>query len=112
MAQIVLADRDLVYEGMWANGQAPDEGALGVVRLAEALASRGHRVTAYTRGTRSFSERGVTWEPLSQAMPREADMFIANRHHRLLKLVPKARRTAIWLHRSGLSLLRWSRVSA
>jgi len=112
MAQIVLADRDLAYEGAWQNGQPPDEGALGIVRLAEALASRGHRVTAFTRGTKSFSERGVAWEPLSRMLPREADLFIANRHHRLLKLVPKARRTAIWLHRSGLSLLRWGRVSA
>src|SRR5262245_32956616 len=112
MAQIVLADRDLAYDGAWPGGQAPDEGALGLVRLAEALAMRGHRVTAFTRGQKSFSERGVAWEPLSRAMPREADMFIASRHHRLLKLVPKARRTAIWLHRPGLSLLRWRPVSA
>lgn len=112
MAQIVLADRDLAYDGVWTDGQAPDEGALGFVRLAEALASRGHRVTAFTRGTKSFSDRGVAWEPLSNAVPREADLFVASRHHRLLKLVPKARRTAIWLHRPGLSLLRWGRVSA
>ena len=112
MAQIVLADMDLAYDGAWPDGQAPDEGALGIVRLAEALASRGHRVTAFTRGTKSLSERGVAWEPLTGAIPREADMFIANRHHRLLKLVPKARRTAIWLHRPGLSLMRWTRISA
>jgi hypothetical protein len=112
MAQIVLADRDLAYEGGWPGGQPPDEGALGLVRLAEALATRGHRVTAFTRGTKSFSERGVAWESLSKDMPREADLFIASRNHRLLKLVPKARRTAIWLHRPGLSLLRWGRITA
>jgi hypothetical protein len=108
----VLADRDLAYDGPWQSGQAPDEGALGLVRLAEALASRGHRVTAFTRGKTSFSDRGVAWEPLSGAMPKDADLFVASRHHRLLKLVPKARRTAIWLHRPGLSLLRWGRFSA
>lgn len=112
MAQIVLADRDLAYDGTWPGGQAPDEGALGFVRLAEALATRGHRVTAFTRGQDSFSERGVAWEPLAKGLPKEADLFIASRHHRLLKLVPKARRTAIWLHRPGLSLLRWGRVTA
>lgn len=112
MAQIVLADRDLAYDGAWPGGQAPDEGALGLVRLAEALASRGHRVTALTRGTRSFSDRGVAWAPLSGTLPKEADLFVASRHHRLLKLVPKARRTAIWLHRPGLSLLRWGRFTA
>lgn len=112
MAQIVLADRDLAYDGAWPDGQAPDEGALGFVRLAEALASRGHRVTAFTRATTSFSARGVAWEPLSKGLPREADLFIASRHHRLLKLVPKARRTAMWLYRPGLSLLRWGRISA
>lgn len=112
MAQIVLADRDLAYDGPWPGGQAPDEGALGLVRLAEALASRGHRVTAFTGGKTSFNDRGVAWEPLSGTLPKEADLFVASRHHRLLKLVPKARRTAIWLHRPGLSLLRWGRFSA
>lgn len=112
MAQIVLADRDLAFDGDWPNGQAPDEGALGFVRLAEALAARGHRVTAFTRGTTPYKARGVAWEPLAAGLPREADLFIANRHHRLLKLVPKARRTAMWLHRPGLSLLRWGRLTA
>jgi hypothetical protein len=112
MARIVLADRDLAYEGAWPDEQAPDDAALGLVRLAEALASRGHRVTAFTRGSNSFSARGVNWEPLSNGIPVEADLFIASRHHRLLKLVPKARRTAIWLHRPGLSLLRWGRATA
>jgi hypothetical protein len=112
MARIVLADRDLAYDGSWPEERAPDDAALALVRLAEALASRGHRVTAYTRGTKSISARGVAWEPLSKGLPTEADLFIANRHHRLLKLVRRARRTVIWLHRPGLSLLRWGRISA
>ncbi|HEX2115483.1 MAG TPA: glycosyltransferase [Alphaproteobacteria bacterium] len=112
MARIVLADRDLAYDGTWPDDRAPDDAALALVRLAEALASRGHRVSAFTRSAKAFSARGVSWEPLSKGVPAEADLFVANRHHRLLKLARKARRTAIWLHRPGLSLLRWGPLTA
>jgi glycosyltransferase involved in cell wall biosynthesis len=112
MARIVLADRDVAYDGQWPGDQAPDDAALGLVRLAEALATRGHRVSAFTKSRKSFTARGVTWSPLAGGLPVETDLFIANRSHRLLKLVPKARQTAIWLHRSGFSLLRWGRATA
>src|SRR5687767_14164074 len=103
MARIVLADRDVAYDGEWPAGRAPDDASLGLVRLAEALAARGHRVSAFTKSSKSFSAHGVNWAPLAGGVPAETDLFIANRSHRLLKLVPKARRTAIWLHRSGFS---------
>jgi glycosyltransferase involved in cell wall biosynthesis len=112
MARIVIADRDVAYDGEWPGGRAPDDASLGLVRLAEALAARGHRVSAFTRSRRSFTEHGVAWSPLSSGLPKETDLFIANRSHRLLKLVPKARQTAIWLHRSGFSMLRWGRITA
>lgn len=112
MARIVLADRDVAYDGAWPGGRAPDAATLGLVRLAEALAARGHRVSAYTRSKKSFSAGGVSWAPLAGGVPADTDLFIANRSHRLLKLVPKARRTAIWLHRSGFSMLRWGRITA
>jgi glycosyltransferase involved in cell wall biosynthesis len=112
MARIVLADRDVAYDGEWPAGRAPDNASLGLVRLAEALAARGHRVGAFTRSRTSFTARGVAWSPLADGLPKEADLFIANRSHRLLKLVPRARRTAIWLHRSGFSMLRWGRITA
>jgi hypothetical protein len=112
MAQIVLADRDMAYDGAWPDDQPPDDAALAFVRLAEALAARGHRVSAFTRGRSRFNARGVSWSPLSEGLPGDADLFIASRHHRLLKLVPKARRSAIWLDRPGVSLLRWGRLTA
>ena len=112
MARIVLADQDVAYDGQWPAGRVPDAASLGLVGLAEALATRGHRVNAYTAGKKSFSARGVNWAPLTAGVPAETDLFIANRSHRLLKLAPQARQTAIWLHRSGFSMLRWSRVTA
>ncbi len=112
MARIVLADRDIAYDGEWPGGRPPDDASLGLVRLAEALATRGHRVSAFTRSDKSFTARGVAWAPLAGGLPKDTDLFIANRNHKLLKLVPSARQTAIWLHRSGFSMLRWGRVSA
>jgi glycosyltransferase involved in cell wall biosynthesis len=112
MARIVLADRDVAYDGEWPGGRAPDAASLGLVGLAEALATRGHRVSAYTASRKSFSARGVNWAPLADGVPAETDLFIANRSHRLLKLAPQARQSAIWLHKSGFSLLRWGRITA
>lgn len=112
MARIVMADRDVAYDGEWPAGRAPDEAAHAFVRLAEALAARGHRVQAHTKGRKGFAAHGVAWEPLEKGLPEETDLFIANRNHRLLKQVPTARQTVLWLHQPGLSLLRWGRITA
>lgn len=39
--------------------------------------------------------------------PHAPDLYIANRGHRLIDLVPQARRTAFWLHNPASYLLKW-----
>lgn len=112
MAQIVMADDAIAFEGDLEGAAARDEGETAFIYLADALASRGHKVSAYSQGRRSFARNGVDWEPIA-ALPDKADFYIVNRGHRLLKRVRKARRTAIWLERSAiLSPLHWGRLTA
>jgi glycosyltransferase involved in cell wall biosynthesis len=40
----------------------------------------------------------VTWAPIEDGVPAEADLYIANRGHLLVDLVPRARRVAFWVH--------------
>ncbi len=112
MVQIVMADAAIAFEGDPDGGIARDEGGTAFISLAEALASRGHKVAAHGRGRRSFVRNGVGWGPLA-ALPDSADLYIVNRSHRLLRHVRKAYRTAIWLERSAiLSPLHWGRLTA
>lgn len=112
MAQIVMADEAIAFDGDLEGTVARDAGGTAFVCLADALVSRGHKVSAYGRTRRSFARNGVGWEPLA-ALPDAADFYIVNRSHRLLKRVRKAQRTAIWLERSAiLSPLHWGRLTA
>jgi glycosyltransferase involved in cell wall biosynthesis len=90
-------------DGVPFDGESLETGPLGgaetsFIGLAEGLAARGHRVTAFTSGTRRLDRAGVTWRPIAEGLPETADLYIANRGHRLLGGVPGARRTAFWLH--------------
>jgi glycosyltransferase involved in cell wall biosynthesis len=95
---IVMAD-----DGVPFDGTSVDAGPLGgaetsFIGLAQGLAARGHRVRAFTSGTRRLTHRGVEWAPIADGVPDTADLYIANRGARLLDLVPAARRIAFWLH--------------
>ena len=55
---------------------------------------------------------GVDWRPLHDGgeyanVPERADLYIANRGHRLLDLVPRARRVAFWTHNPCRYVLKW-----
>lgn len=107
MARIALADDGLAFDGRDA-----DTGALGgaetaFVRLAEALAARGHDVRAYTNGGATLRNKGVDWSPLDAFAGEAPDLYVANRGHRLLDLAPGARRTAFWLHNDAAYLKKW-----
>ena len=93
MARIALADDGLEFDGRGA-----DTGALGgaetaFVRLAEALAARGHAVRAYTKGGARTRHKGVDWAPLAEFADDAPDLYVANRGHRVLDLARGARRT-------------------
>ncbi|HXP13346.1 MAG TPA: glycosyltransferase family 4 protein [Stellaceae bacterium] len=101
MARIVIAD-----DGVSFDGRSPETGPLGgaeaaVVSLAEALAARRHQVEVYNRCTARLTHKGVAWIPIAEGTPSSADLYLANRGHRLIGLVPRARKTLFWIHNPG-----------
>ena len=106
MAEIVLAD-----DGLRFDGRTPEERPLGgaesaVVGLVEALAARGHRVIVANRCARPLEHRGVAWRPLADGLPERADLYIANRGDQLIALLPRARARAFWLHNPARYVLK------
>lgn len=111
MATIVLAD-----DGVRFDATSPETRPLGgaetaVVSLVRELAARGHRVTVCNNCERATTEAGVDWRPISSGLPESADLYIANRGHRLLSLLPTARRRAFWIHNPASYLLKWRYLS-
>jgi len=107
MAEIVFADDGLVFDGT-----SPGKGPLGgaesaVVAVCEALAARGHDVTAYTRCTEPVAHNGVAWRPIAGGLPTRADLYVANRSHHLIDAMPGARATAFWTHNPCGYMLKW-----
>ena len=97
-ADIVLVDDGVVFDGRSAEAGPLGGAETAFIGLARGLAGRGHQVRAYARGAARIEDHGVAWAPLEAGTPAAADLYIANRGHRLLDLVPRARRIAFWLH--------------
>lgn len=110
-ASIIMADDGIVFDG-----RVKDERPLGgaetaFAELAEALARRGHKVEAYCRCESVLDWKGVRWAPLADdrpdlGVPAGADLYIANRSHRLIGLCPLARREIFWIHNPAGYLLK------
>jgi glycosyltransferase involved in cell wall biosynthesis len=105
--EIVMADDGIAFDG-----RVKDEKPLGgaetaFAELAEALAARGHRVTAYTRSAAALDWKGVRWLPLDSGLPTRADLYIANRSWRLIGGCRGAARALFWLHNPAGYLLKW-----
>ena len=96
---IVMADDGIAFDGSTPE-RAPLGGAEGAfVALAEAFAARGHRVLARNRCAAPLVRNGVDWAPLP-GLPSRADLYIANRGHRLIGRV--ASPTGVfWIHNPG-----------
>ncbi len=100
MAVVVMAD-----DGIEFDGTTPEHAPLGgaeaaFVALAEGFAARGHRVLVRNRCGTALCHHGVEWAPLGDGLPARADLFIANRGHRLIGAMP-ASRGIFWLHNPG-----------
>jgi glycosyltransferase involved in cell wall biosynthesis len=98
MAEVVMAD-----DGISFDGKTAEEGPLGgaetaFAALAEALAQRGHRVAVRNRCRVTLCHNGVHWAPLSEGTPSSCDLYIGNRGHRVIGLVRKTGRRLFWLH--------------
>ena len=107
MARIVMTD-----DGIGFDGRTLDERPLGgaetsFIEMANALAARGHEVVACNKCEATLDYRGVRWRPIADGVPEAADLYIANRGDKLLRLVPKARRTIFWIHNPAGYLLKW-----
>lgn len=101
MAVVVMADDGIAFDGT-TPAHAPLGGAeAAFLTLAEALAARGHRVMVCNRCAAPLTHKGVDWAPLDRGMPDSCDLYIANRGHRLIGLVAKARRRLFWIHNPG-----------
>jgi len=98
MARIVFAD-----DGIEFDGKTLEERALGgvessVILMMEELAKRGHDVFVRNMCKAPMVYKGVDWAPLSDGLPDEADLYIANRGDKLIDLMPQAKKTIFWTH--------------
>lgn len=107
MARIALADDGLAFDGRGAETGALGGAETAFVRLAEALAARGHEIRAYTNGGARLRHKDVAWAPLAEFADDAPDLYVANRGHRLLDLARGARRAVFWLHNDAAYLKKW-----
>ena len=110
MADIVMTDDGIVFDGA-----TPDKAPLGgaeaaFLTVAEGLAARGHRVSVRNRCSAPLLHKGVDWAPLASGTPERCDLYIANRGHRLIGLVPRAGRRLFWIHNPGTYLRKFRYV--
>src|SRR6266853_1582388 len=95
---IVMADDGVAFDGATAAAGPLGGAETAFVALAEALAARGHRVEARSRCNAALIHNGVRWAPLDNEVPAECDLYIGNRGHRVIGLVPGARCRLFWIH--------------
>ena len=98
MASVVMADDGIAFDGAMAETGPLGGAETAFVALAEALAARGHQVEARSRCAAPLRHREVNWAPIDSGVPRSCDLYIGNRGHRLIGLVPRPRRRVLWLH--------------
>ncbi len=112
MASVVMADDGIAFDGVMAETGPLGGAETAFVALAEALAARGHDVRALSRCAAPVRHNGVAWSPIDSGdIPRSCDLYIGNRGHRLIGLVPHPRRRVLWLHNPA-RYLRKPRMAA
>ncbi|HTV44658.1 MAG TPA: glycosyltransferase [Stellaceae bacterium] len=98
MAQVVMADDGIAFDGAMAETHPLGGAETAFVALAEALAQRGHRVEVRNHCAAVLDHKGVRWAPLCHSLPETCDLYIGNRGHRVIGLVRRPRRRLFWLH--------------
>jgi glycosyltransferase involved in cell wall biosynthesis len=96
MASVVFRDSSTQYDGTSLEQKPLGGTESSVVRLAQALARRGHDVTVYSKCQREIVHQGVRWRPLAEPPPERCDLYVAVVHPALLGFVRKPRRRALW----------------
>jgi len=112
MANILLAD-----DGIEFDGRTPEERPLGgvessVVHLMAELATRGHRVHVRNKCKAPLDYQGVEWRPIgNDDWPDDIDLYIANRGDKLIAKMPNAGRSVFWIHNPASYLMKWRYLS-
>lgn len=110
---LVLVDDSVPYDGNTPRTRPLGGVERAVVSLAEAIASRGRKVTAYTRCFMAVTVRGVQWEPIPPTWGDDdgaggngdVDTVLALRDPSLLAVAPGAKRRLLWALAPGDYLL-------
>lgn len=98
MARVVMADASIPFDGAMAEAGPLGGAETAFVALAEALAARGHQVEARSLCRSPVRHKGVSWAPLESGVPEACDLYIGNRGHRMIGLVPRPRHRVLWVH--------------
>ena len=106
MSEYILADDGIEFDGRMAEDKPLGGAETATVNLLNALAARGNTVSAFTHCKERVSHKGVRWIPLNEGPPATADLYIANRSWRLIRWMPRARRTVFWIHNPAGYLLK------
>jgi glycosyltransferase involved in cell wall biosynthesis len=110
MASIIFADSTSRYDGRDLERKALGGTESSLIRLARALARRGHDVTAVTNCDGVAYDQGVRWQPFGAALPAECDLYIPLQHPRLFGLVSNPRRLAVWVVWRGNNLKHYKQL--
>ncbi|CCG42055.1 glycosyltransferase [Magnetospirillum molischianum] len=106
MARIVMTDDGIVFDGASLEERPMGGAETSFIEMANALAARGHEVVVCNKCPTERTHRGVRWRPIDQGVPESADLYIANRGDKLIRLCPKARRSIFWIHNPAGYLLK------
>lgn len=98
MASVVMADASVPFDGAMAEVGPLGGAETAFVALAETMAARGHQVEVRNLCNAPIMHKGVSWVPLSAGVPGTCDLYIGNRGHLMIGLVPHPQRRVLWLH--------------
>jgi glycosyltransferase involved in cell wall biosynthesis len=107
MARIVMTDDGITFDGATLEERPLGGAETSFIEMANALAARGHDVLVCNKCEGEKVHKGVTWRPLAQGVPEKADLYIANRGDKLIRLCPGAGRTIFWIHNPAGYLMKW-----
>ena len=102
-----MADDGITFDGAAMRARPMGGAESAFVNLAEALAARGHGVTACNNCPNPGVHFGVEWRSIERGFPDSADLYIANRGDKLiLAMRRRTRRSVFWVHNPARYLLK------
>ncbi len=101
-----MTDDGIVFDGRTLEERPLGGAETSFIEMANALAARGHEVLVCNRCEEPITHKGVEWRPIENGVPDDADLYIANRGDRLLKLGRRAKAMIFWIHNPAGYLLK------